>query len=241
MLESFGLLPHSHKRVAIGDRFDRLTVLAIGKTADKKPAYYAITACDCGHPPKRVTVSSLLLGTSRSCGCYAKDVNTTHGCCPKKGASPLYNVWHGIKHRCTNPKNSNYRWYGGRGITICPEWLNVANFIRDMEPTYRPGLELDRIDNDKGYSPDNCRWVTHRTNCKNTPTALLIEYNGEAKSLYEWSQSTGLSVTTIRARQRYGWSVEKTLTTPADPKRVRSGHIAALARKLRSLEAELAD
>lgn len=80
----------------------------------------------------------------------------------------LYNVWQCMRARCCNPKNTNYKHYGGRGIAICKEWLDIQNFINDMYPSFQEGLTLDRIDNDKGYSKDNCRWATKLIQSRNT-------------------------------------------------------------------------
>ena len=80
----------------------------------------------------------------------------------------LYNVWKSMKARCTNPKNTNYKSYGGRGITVCDKWLDINNFIDDMYPSFVEGLTLDRKENDKGYSKDNCRWATKIVQSRNT-------------------------------------------------------------------------
>jgi len=81
---------------------------------------------------------------------------------------PLYKKWNGMMTRCYNNKHDSYYRYGGRGILVCKQWHDVRNFIADMEPTYTEGYWLDRIDNDKNYSPDNCKWTTPSQNLKNT-------------------------------------------------------------------------
>lgn len=101
----------------------------------------------------------------KSCGCQGKGINKTHGLTQHR----FYQTWRSMRGRCINPKDKGYKDYGGRGITVCEEWLDVRNFIAWCEMTYPniEGLSLDRIDNDKGYSPENCRWVDRTTQALN--------------------------------------------------------------------------
>lgn len=80
---------------------------------------------------------------------------------------PVYAAWTNMKTRCNNPNSSQWLWYGKRGIKVCERWNTFENFYADMFPTWERGLELDRRDNNKGYEPDNCRWITHEENCQN--------------------------------------------------------------------------
>lgn len=110
-----------------------------------------------------VMVHSINSESTKSCGCQKYTGLITHGVTKHR----LYYIWYSMIHRCTNDKSPAYKDYGGRGITVCEEWLDVKNFIEDMYPSYMEGLSLDRIDNDKGYSLDNCRWVDASTQAIN--------------------------------------------------------------------------
>ena len=125
--------------------------------------------CRCGKV-LIVDSQSLKTGNTRSCGCLHNELlserMTTHG----MSKTRLYRVWKNIVKRCKNPNSKNYKDYGGRGITVCDRWLKFESFYDDMGVGYREDLEIDRIDNDKGYYPDNCRWVTHSDNQRNKRT-----------------------------------------------------------------------
>jgi|HubBroStandDraft_2_1064218.scaffolds.fasta_scaffold00006_9 hypothetical protein len=102
-----------------------------------------------------------------------------------------YNSWDTMIQRCTNPRNDNYRNYGARGITVCERWLIFANFLADMGE--RPeGLTLDRLDNSKGYAPENCKWITRKEQLNNKRTNVVIEYMGKSQTLAQWAVELGV-------------------------------------------------
>lgn len=118
--------------------------------------------------------------------------------------------------RCENPNNASYKNYGGRGIKVCKKWRkDFTAFCRWARSNgYDPKLSIDRIDNDKGYSPNNCRWADSKTQARNRRNNRIIEYNGESKAASEWAEICGLNPKTFRNRLDAGWSVEDALTIP---------------------------
>lgn len=136
------------------------------ETSNKK-VRYGIYKCFCSNEFK-TRIQSVKQNKTKSCGCLHKEkaliFNTKHGL----SSHVLFGTWSGMIQRCTNKIHMYYNDYGGRGITVCDRWLNVANFIEDMLPTFQKGLTLDRKDNDKGYYKDNCRWVENKIQHRNT-------------------------------------------------------------------------
>lgn len=138
--------------------------------------------------------------------------NTIHG----MDGTKIYRVWIRMKERCFNKKGNDYKYWGGRGITVCPEWLGkngFQNFYQDMGDKPE-GKSLDRIDNNGNYCPDNCRWATQKQQQNNRRNNRLITYQGKTQTVSQWAEELGSNCNRIYQRLNSGWSVEKTLETP---------------------------
>ena len=166
-----------------GKRFGRLYVTGFECMGTTGKSYWKCI-CDCGNKTV-VERSALVCGGTRSCGCGQRDAVTTHGMTD----SSLYRSWRSMKHRCTNVNHESYDRYGGRGITVCSEWETFENF-RDwsLDNGYEPGLSIDRIDNDVGYYPENCRWTDTYTQNNNTSSNRYVTYNGITHTIAEWAR-----------------------------------------------------
>lgn len=127
--------------------------------------------------------------------------------------SPEYRVWWAMRNRCSNPKVSNWKRYGGRGIKVCERWAeSFESFVADMGVRPSADHSIDRIDNDGDYTPSNCRWVDRATQMNNRETSVKIEVNGEIRTKSEWAKHLGLSRCSIENRLRRGWSTERTFS-----------------------------
>lgn len=162
--------------------------------------------CACGKE-REVRGYVLKAGKSLSCGCINK--GHTHGMANTR----IYKIWEAMHRRCKSPKSNCYERYGGRGITVCPEWDKFENFYADMGEVPE-GKQLDRIDNNKGYSATNCRWVTPSENGQNKRNNRNYTLNGQTFCLAEWSRRVGIDRGTLAARLKNNWPIDKALTSP---------------------------
>lgn len=178
--------------------------------------------CDCGNE-KIVNGITLRKGECKSCGCLRFSIlsilqlqGTSTIDFSEEDSLTLYKIFQGMKYRCYSPGDGSYKDYGKRGITICKEWLeDPNNFIKwSLNNNYKKGLQIDRIDNDGPYSPENCRWVTHKENCNNTRRNKYITFEGETITLSQWADKVNISRKVILWRLNHGWTIEKALTTP---------------------------
>ena len=210
------IVRYAHNKINnIGKRFGRLLVIEcaesyVSKSGKKKSMWKC--KCDCGNEAV-VMGSNLMSGHTKSCGCFNKErvskAQSKHRMCN----DPTYSTWEGMVHRCTNTNSTIFKHYGGRGITVCDRWLEFQNFYSDMGS--RPeGMSIDRIDNNKGYSPENCRWATMKEQCRNRRSNHVIEFNGQKKCLTEWANIFGINRSTLYERLNK-FPVDIALTTPA--------------------------
>lgn len=130
-----------------------------------------------------------------------------------KTRSKIYSSWRNMTLRCDNIQNDNYKYYGAKGITYCSKWKTFKGFCEDMLETHRDGLSLDRIDNNKGYSKENCRWATREEQMNNVSTNRMINIDGEVLSLAQWIRKVSTAKpSTVRQRYyAYKWDIKRAL------------------------------
>jgi hypothetical protein len=192
----------------VGKRFERLVVISRAENLKRNVRW--LCKCDCG---KTTTVQGgqLKNGTQKSCGCLRLEVITKHGHGYGKNGSKTYLAWSQMKSRCNNPNNKFYHDYGGRGIKVCERWDNFINFLEDMGEAPE-NKELDRIDNSKGYSPENCKWSTRQEQQNNRRNTVFYEYNGIKKSRQDLCREHNINPSTFENRLKRGWSIDRALT-----------------------------
>lgn len=199
------------------ERYGRLVVV-------RKIKNLYFCACDCG---RRRSVAKKELRRKdkraiKSCGCLQIEAvirighkNTTHG----HNNTPTFRSWTSMKSRCKNPNTLEYKNYGGRGITVCDEWINdFSQFLNDMGE--RPeNMTLDRIDVNKGYYKENCRWASIKTQNNNRRNTRYHEHNNELKTLPELSEKFNIDLKLLQRRIRNGRELEKALKSPPGTKK----------------------
>lgn len=194
-----------------GRRFGRLVAVSVVQVDESKENDHLwLFSCDCGNT-KQARIKRVRSGKTASCGCLFKetmrDRNTKHGL---SSASATYRTWKDMRQRCMNSKNSDWKNYGGRGVSVCKEWDDFAVFLADMGE--RPqGMTLDRIDVNLGYSKENCRWADAKTQANNKTSNHVITLLGRSQTLQAWAEETGIKRETIAARVRAGMPDEKIL------------------------------
>jgi len=191
-----------------GIRFGRLVgVSLVERDTSKENNHLWRFVCDCGGH-KTARIKNVRGKKTQSCGCLATETlvkrNTTHGL----SGSGTYRSWKDCRARCNNTNDTDFKHYGGRGITVCDEWDDYEAFLRDMGE--RPdGLTLDRIDVDGNYSADNCRWADAATQANNKRNNRTVVIDGIRANLSEWSRWLGVGHKTLSYRLDAGWTEEE--------------------------------
>jgi len=194
--------------VPVGTKFGKLTVISdaeptIGSSG--KPHRRLLCQCECG---KQTTprLDALKRGRVVSCGCWAQGQHTTHGL----SRHPLHRIWTSMCERCNSQSHRRYKDYGGRDISVCDEWASSFQAFYDWATSngWTKGLGIDRIENDLGYSPSNCRFTTCTINNRNKRNNRFLTAFGETKCLSEWAAIAGITPTALSFRLKRGWSIE---------------------------------
>lgn len=203
----------------VGRTFGDLTVIEFVRVVGKEISEWRCQ-CACGNTcvRKRNSLTSND-GRKHTCGCHKKNVAssrfTTHG----GSTSRIYRVWAGMLTRCFNPNEECYKYYGGRGITVCDEWREDFATFRDwaMKNGYADDLTIERVRVNESYRPDNCTWIPQAEQMSNTRVNLLITAFGETKPCSKWVKDPRCSVSreTLKARVHAGWDHERAVSKPA--------------------------
>ena len=190
-----------------GLRFSRLTVIKrVGNDNRGLPRWEC--KCDCGNTTF-VSGEKLRKKRIKSCGCLLKEITMQH----KLSKTRLYRIWVSMKSRCENPQMQGYKYYGGRGVTVCDEWREVIAFYEwAINNGYKDGLTIDRIDVNGNYEPSNCRWATAKEQSNNRTNNRLITYNEKTLTISQWADETGIKQNTLNKRINRGhWDIGRAL------------------------------
>lgn len=201
-----------------GKRFGFATVICEdGRTSCGSVLW--LCKCDCGKY-FHTTSSNLVRGTTKSCGCYSsrctRNRNIENTIYKTPDEVRLSHIWRDMLRRCEKTTDPAYCNYGGRGINVCASWKEFDNFKEwAIKTGYHSSLTIDRIDNNAGYSPNNCRWATVQEQANNRRNNLIVEYNGETRTITEWSRILNKRMKTLRWRIfTAGWDVKRAFSTP---------------------------
>jgi len=209
-----------------GQKFGRLTAIRFFEKGSKTQRVKWLFRCDCG---KEVIsdAHNVKQGNKKSCGCLGRESSANTGrqtikvaiaACTTHGMSntKLYTMWQNMKERCCKPNRKDSKHYYDKGITVCDEWLNSAKAFIDwaLSNGYQEGLSIDRIENDKNYCPDNCRFIPLARQKSNTSQNHFITINGETNTVADWARFYQISAKVIRRRLQLGWSPQDAVLRP---------------------------
>jgi hypothetical protein len=198
----------------VGNKYSKLTVICDDGTREiKSRAVKWKCLCDCGNIVY-AEKSRLENKKIRSCGClrFGLTTYTKHNHTKNKTKSTTYQTWLGMKQRCLNPNANGYKYYGLRGIKVCNEWQESFEiFLLDMGEKPK-GFSIDRIDVNKSYNKENCRWADSKTQSINKRNVKKFEHDGLLLTIPEWAKKSGISYNKLRSRIYHNWSIERALS-----------------------------
>lgn len=191
-----------------GQVFERLSAISFAGRVGKKQERVWDCLCSCGNTVV-VRAYSLRSGNTKSCGCLALEVRTTHG----KSYSPEYMTWQAMKSRCNDSNHAKYYMYGAVGIKVDSSWENsFEQFFTDMGTRPSRLHTIERRDGSLGYSKSNCVWADKETQANNTKSNRPLTYNGKTQNLSRWARELGINTTTLIHRLKRGQTVEEAFT-----------------------------
>lgn len=201
------------------ERFGRL--VALKRIPKKGQRTRWLCRCDCGKE-KEILLGTLTSGRGRSCGCLRREITSKRFRKYDENKNKrLYEIWVNMRSRCNNPNDNSYKNYGGRGIEICTEWDEFLNFEKwSLENGYDELLTIDRINNDGGYSPDNCRWVDVKVQANNTRLNVRTKINGINRTLAQHAEKHNVNYFTLFYRYSNGLR-DKDLIQPNRKRRIK--------------------
>lgn len=206
--------PHHRAPKLLGLRFGRLLVDSYAGS-DGRKSYWKVR-CDCG-VEKLVAGAELTKGSTQSCGCKAREGSAgTH----RMSYHSAHIAWRNMIARCHKPNSQAFKNYGARGILVCERWHSFQNFWMDMGSTWRKGLTLERLDNSKGYSPENCAWRDHKAQARNTRANRTIDTPAGTMLLCEAADLSKINLTTLCYRLGAGWPTARLFDPPDLGRRV---------------------
>jgi len=209
-----------------GDTVNKLTLIGHPFSISKRGTsgwvqkkWYVKTKCECGNI-QDMTIEGLKRREERrtkDCGCgrqvKLRKVLTKHGHTNFGGKpSGVYSSWQHLKDRCLNKNNTEYNYYGGKGIEVCEKWLNFTGFLEDMGDRPR-GKTIDRIDINGNYNKENCKWSTFTDQMNNTRRSRYLTYNNQKQTVAQWAKERGMNYSTLSTRLQRGWSIKRAIET----------------------------
>lgn len=202
---------HGFKNIE-GQKFGRLLVTRYA--GKRREATIWECQCDCGESVS-VTAGNLMSGHTQSCGCIRREVSATRPRPKLNRHRQTFRAWRSMKDRCQNPNSERFEDYGGRGITVCQQWLDSYEaFLADMGECPSAEHSIDRKQNDGNYEPGNCRWATAEEQCNNRRNNVRFSFYGMDKTVSEWSRISQVKISTILERLGRGWAPRDAVWTP---------------------------